>query len=146
MHLAELASSGRAPVLPLALQLAGEELVVVRLLRVLPGQRYVGLARWRGRAVLAKLLVGAKAERHFQRELTGARLLAEQDLVTPQLLAEGFAAEQGGWLLFDYLDGAESLWDAWRAVEREPLLSDAQQAVLGEALTAIGQLLSLIHI
>ena len=140
MRLAELASSGRTPALPLTLQLAGDELVVERLLRVLPGQRYVGLARWRGRAVLAKLLVGGKAERHFQRELAGARLLAEQGLTTPQLLAEGFAAEQGGWLLFDYLDGAESLWDAWRAVEREPLLSDAQQAVLGEALAAIGQL------
>src|SRR5690606_19459434 len=45
-----------------------------------------------------------------------------------------------GWLLFDYLDGAQSLWDIWRAVEREPLLSEAQQMVLGEALTAIAQL------
>ena len=90
--------------------------------------------------MLAKLLVGGKAERHFQRELAGARLLAEQGLDTPQLLAEGFIAGQGGWLLFDYLDGAESLWDAWRMVEREPLLSAGQQAVLGEALGAIGRL------
>src|SRR5690606_16949533 len=140
MHLDELQRAGRAPALPLSLELDGEPLVMERLLRVLPGQRYVGLARWRGRAVLAKLLVGGKAERHFQRELAGARLLAEQGLTTPALLAEGFVAGQGGWLLFDYLDGAESLWDAWRAVEREALLSDAQQAVLGEALNVIGQL------
>ena len=140
MQLADLQLAGRAPVLPLQLQLNGEPLVLERLLRVLPGQRYVGLARWRGHAVLAKLLVGGKAERHFQRELAGARLLAEQGLCTPELLAEGFVVGQGGWLLFDYLDGAESLWDAWRAVEREALLSDAQQAVLGEALNVIGQL------
>ncbi|BCR26498.1 lipopolysaccharide kinase InaA family protein [Aquipseudomonas alcaligenes] len=140
MQLADLQLAGRAPELPLQLVLNGEPLVLERLLRVLPGQRYVGLARWRGRAVLAKLLVGGKAERHFQRELAGARLLAEQGLCTPELLAEGFVVGQGGWLLFDYLDGAESLWDAWRAVEREALLSDAQQAVLGEALNAIGQL------
>ncbi len=140
MHLADLQLAGRTPELPLELELNGEPLVVERLLRVLPGQRYVGLARWRGRAVLAKLLVGAKAERHFLRELCGARLLAEQGLVTPELLAEGFAAGQGGWLLFDYLEGAESLWDAWRAVERDPLLSEGQQAVLGEALAVIGQL------
>jgi tRNA A-37 threonylcarbamoyl transferase component Bud32 len=140
MQLAELMHAGRTPALPLQLQLAGEPLVLERLLRVLPGQRYVGLARWRGRAVLAKLLVGGKAERHFQRELSGARLLAEQGLCTPELLAEGCAAGQGGWLLFDYLEGAESLWDAWRAVEREALLSEGQQAVLGEALNAIGQL------
>ncbi|MEO4045479.1 lipopolysaccharide kinase InaA family protein [Pseudomonas sp. CAU 1711] len=140
MRLAELAQAGRTPDLPLTLELAGEPLVVERLLRVLPGQRYVGLARWHGRAVLAKLLVGAKAERHFQRELAGARLLAEQGLCTPALLAEGCAAQQGGWLLFEFLDGAESLWDAWRAVEREPLLSDGQQSVLGEALNAIAQM------
>jgi tRNA A-37 threonylcarbamoyl transferase component Bud32 len=140
MQLADLQLAGRAPELPLQLALNGEALVLERLLRVLPGQRYVGLARWRGRAVLAKLLVGGKAERHFQRELSGARLLAEQGLCTPELLAEGFAAGQGGWLLFDYLEGAESLWDAWRAVEREALLSEGQQAVLGEALNAIGQL------
>ncbi|MDD0842927.1 lipopolysaccharide kinase InaA family protein [Pseudomonas sp. Gutcm_11s] len=140
MQLAELAQAGRAPSLPLTLQLEGESLQLERLLRVLPGQRYVGLAQWRGRAVLAKLLVGGKAERHFQRELAGARLLAERGLTTPALLAEGHVAGQGGWLLFDFLDGAESLWDAWRAVEREPLLSDGQQAVLGEALGAIGQL------
>lgn len=141
MQLADLQLAGREPELPVQLELNGEPLVLERLLRVLPGQRYVGLARWRGRTVLAKLLVGAKAERHFQRELSGARLLAEQGLVTPELLADGFvAAGQGGWLLFDYLDGAESLWDAWRAVEREASLSDAQQAVLGEALNVIGQL------
>jgi tRNA A-37 threonylcarbamoyl transferase component Bud32 len=140
MQLAELQHVGRTPELPLTLQLKDETLVVERLLRVLPGQRYVGVARWQGRRVLAKLLVGGKAERHFQRELNGARLLAEQGLPTPALLAQGFAAGQGGWLLFDYLDGAESLWDVWRAVEREPLLSDGQQVVLGEALGAIAQL------
>jgi hypothetical protein len=37
------------------------------------GQRYVGAGVWRGRPVLAKLLVGSKAARHFQRELAGVR-------------------------------------------------------------------------
>ena len=140
MQLAQLARAGREPGLPLTLDLADEPMQLQSLLRVLPGQRYVGLAQWRGRPVLAKLLVGDRAERHFRRERGGARLLAEQGLATPALLADGFVAGQGGWLLFDYLDGAESLWDAWRAVEREPLLSAGQQTVLGEALHAIGQL------
>lgn len=140
MQLAELQQAGRAPQLPLSLELAGETLRLERLLRVLPGQRYVALAQWRGRAVLAKLLVGGKAERHYQRELDGARLLADQGLTTPALLAEGFASGQGGWLLFDYLNGAENLWNAWRSVAHQPLLSDAQQAVLGEALEAIARL------
>ena len=140
MELAQLAQAGRAPTLPLRLELAGEVLELQRLLRVLPGQRYVALAQWRGRPVLAKLLVGDKAERHFQRESQGAHLLAEQGLPTPALLAQGWQAGQGGWLLFDYLEGAQSLWDAWQAVANRPLLDAAQQAVLGEALSAIAQM------
>ncbi|TRO42099.1 serine/threonine protein kinase [Pseudomonas sp. ALS1131] len=140
MQLSELSQVGRAPELPLMLEVAGEPLILERLLRVLPGQRYVTVARWHERLVLAKLLVGSKSQRHFQRELEGAELMAGQGLVTPELLAQGFIEEQGGWLLFDYLSGAQSLWDAWRQAARESLLSDAQQTVLAEALGAIGQM------
>ena len=140
MQLLELGQAGRTPDLPLTLQVAGEPLVLERLLRVLPGQRYVGVARWQGRPVLAKLLVGDKAQRHFLREREGAEYLAVQGLVTPRLLAQDFIDGQGGWLLFEYLESAQSLWDAWREAAREPLLSDAQQSVLAEALTAIGQM------
>ncbi|MCQ4272937.1 serine/threonine protein kinase [Pseudomonas kuykendallii] len=140
MKLAELQHAGRAPALPLSVDLGADSLEVSAWLRVLPGQRYVGLAQRQGRAVLAKLLVGAKAERHFARERDGAALLAASGLDTPALLAEGFEAGQGGWLLFEFLDGAQSLWDAWRAVEHQAPLSDAQQAVLGEALAAIARL------
>ena len=140
MRLSELAEAGRSPELPLTLQVDGEPLILERLLRVLPGQRYVGMARWRGRQVLAKLLVGGKAQRHFQRELEGAQMLAEQGLVTPELLAQGCIDGQGGWLLFDYLDGAQSLWQAWHEVTQQPVLSDGQQGVLAQALGAIGQM------
>ncbi|MCY1481687.1 Lipopolysaccharide kinase (Kdo/WaaP) family protein [compost metagenome] len=144
MRLSELRGAGRQPALPLRVELADgagpAELRLDSLLRVLPGQRYVGAGDWRGTRVLAKLLVGGKAARHFQRELEGARLLAEQGLVTPQLLVDGLREGEGGWLLFEYLDGAQSLWDAWREVENDHLLSDAQQAVVGEALAAIAGL------
>jgi tRNA A-37 threonylcarbamoyl transferase component Bud32 len=86
------------------------------------------------------LLVGSKAARHFQRELDGVRLLAAQGLTTPQLLADGLKEGEGGWLLFDYLEGAESLGEAWKQVEQLPLLADEQSAVLADALGAIGQL------
>ncbi|BCQ58905.1 serine/threonine protein kinase [Pseudomonas sp. Boi14] len=95
---------------------------------------------WRGRPVLAKLLVGSKAARHFQRELQGVRLLAEQGLTTPLLLADGLQEGEGGWLLFELLQGAQSLGDAWKQVEALPVLADEQAEVLAEALGAIGQL------
>ena len=144
MRLAELTRSGREPELPLQVELADAAgpatLTVLRLLRVLPGQRYVGVAQWRGRQVLAKLLVGSRAARHFARELSGARLLAEQGLTTPALLADGLQEGEGGWLLFEFLAGADSLGEAWRSAESQPLLSAGQQAVLGEALAAVAQL------
>ena len=144
MRLSELQKSGRAPGLPLSIELADAagpaQLQLLSLLRVLPGQRYVGAGVWRGRTVLAKLMVGAKAARNFQRELTGVRLLAEQGLTTPQLLADGLQEGEGGWLLFEYLEGAQSLGDAWQAVASLPVLADEQVAVLAEALAAIGQM------
>lgn len=144
VKLHELTRAGRAPALPLSLELTDgvgtDVLHVPRLLRVIPGQRYVGVGEWRGRTVLAKLLVGGKAARHFQRELAGATLLAERQLTTPELLAHGLREGDGGWLLFEYLDAAQGLGDAWQAVANEPPLSDGQREVLAEALTAIASL------
>jgi tRNA A-37 threonylcarbamoyl transferase component Bud32 len=141
MRLSQLQQAGRSPALPLSVELAdaagGAPLQLLSLLRVLPGQRYVGAGIWRGRPVLAKLLVGGKASRHFQRERDGVHLLAEQGLVTPRLLAEGLEEGEGGWLLFDFLDGAQSLGQAWAAVQHLPPLADEQQAVLAEALQAV---------
>lgn len=144
MRLCELKSAGRSPSLPLSVTLAdaagSADLQLLRLLRVLPGQRYVGAGIWRGTPVLAKLLVGNNAARHFQRELEGVKLLAGQGLTTPQLLADGLKEGEGGWLLFELLEGAESLADAWAKVEHLPVLADEQQQVLGEALTSVAHM------
>ena len=55
MRLSELQKSGRAPGLPLSIELADAagpaQLQLLSLLRVLPGQRYVGAGVWRGRRV-----------------------------------------------------------------------------------------------
>jgi tRNA A-37 threonylcarbamoyl transferase component Bud32 len=144
MHLSDLKNAGRTPSLPLTIALADAagpaDLQLLSLLRVLPGQRYVGAGVWRGRPVLAKLLVGSKAARHFQRELNGVKLLAAQGLTTPLLLADGLKEGEGGWLLFEFLEDAESLGDAWAQVEALPVLADEQSAVLADALGAIAQL------
>ena len=139
MKLVEL--TGRNPPLPCDLKLAdGDSLQILYWLRVLPGQRYVGIGQWQGRKVLAKLLVGRKVERSFQREQSGAQLLAGQGIVTPSLLLARVVPAEGGWLLFDYLDAAQSLEQVWQAVAHHPFLDDRQTAVLGEALEAIARL------
>jgi tRNA A-37 threonylcarbamoyl transferase component Bud32 len=144
LRLGQLAQAGRAPSLPLQVQLGdgadAATLTLQSLLRVLPGQRYVGMAQWRGRTVLAKLLVGSKAARHFQRERTGAKLLAEQGLATPQLLADGLQEGEGGWLLFEYLEGSQSLAQAWRELGAGEQLTAPREALLCRALAMVAQL------
>ncbi|HAB64275.1 MAG TPA: serine/threonine protein kinase, partial [Pseudomonas sp.] len=139
MKLAQLRSAGRTPSLPMIVALGADELHIMQWLRVLPGQRYVARAQWRGVQVLAKLMVGDRARRHFDRELAGAQQLAAQQLNTPALLDQGFG-EAGGWLLFEYLEGAQSLQDAWLGVACEVPLSANQQEVLGCALAEIANL------
>lgn len=83
------------------------QLASMSLLRVFAGRaRCVGAAVWRGRPVLAKLLVGSKAARHFQAwALGGVRLLAEHGLTTPLLLADGLQEGEGGpALLFEFIE------------------------------------------
>lgn len=144
MSLHLLAKAGRTPALPLTLSLADAagpaELQLLTLLRVLPGQRYVGAGVWRGRPVLAKLLVGPRAAKQFQREREGARWLAGQGIPTPALVAQGLRDGEGGWLLFEFLQGSESLGAAWNKVEALAPLADAQRDVLGQALESIAAL------
>ncbi len=141
MRLSQLATCGRQPSLPLTVDV-GEagDLVVEQWLRVLPGQRYVGRAQWQGRTVLAKLMVGGNGHRHYRRERDGAALLIAQDLATPGVLAEGWRAGEGGWLLFEFLDDARSLWDAWRECEHAAPLTEGQAELLGAALGLIAQM------
>ena len=140
LKLGELAKAGRDPSLPMVLDLPSGEARIDSWLRVLPGQRYVGRAEWKGRQVLVKVLVGEKAARHYQRERAGAALLAEQGLPTSVLLDEGCVEREGGWLTFGYLEGARSLWSLWREAEHHAPLSSTQEQILADALALIGHM------
>ncbi|MDR2508142.1 MAG: lipopolysaccharide kinase InaA family protein [Candidatus Accumulibacter sp.] len=146
MLLSELAKAGRQPELPLEVALpdVAASLRLERLLRVLPGRRYVGVAFWNGngteRKVLAKLLLGAKARRDFEREERGALLLAAQGIDTPRLLSSAFVAGEGGYLLFDYLEGTQSLGERWQAREFVADRDARQARILEDALRSIARL------
>ncbi|MCL2021590.1 MAG: serine/threonine protein kinase [Betaproteobacteria bacterium] len=113
LPLKRLRHAGRELALPLDIILPdGRALRLEEIRRVLPGQRYVGVASFAGRTVLAKLFVGNKAAKRFAAEKAGALLLAAQALPTPSLLDGDFALEeQAGWLLFEYLIDAKTLAD-----------------------------------
>ncbi|MDR1163598.1 MAG: serine/threonine protein kinase [Candidatus Accumulibacter sp.] len=143
--LAELANSGRNPALPFELVLPdGATLRVERLLRVLPARRYVGVGVWKKngveRKVLAKLIVGAKAERDLAREKRGSALLAEQGMDTPALLEDFFSPGEGGGVLFEYLERAQSVGERWKECEGASDADEARSRIVRDALCAVAAL------
>jgi hypothetical protein len=116
------------------------QLQLLSLLRVLPGQRYVGAGVWRGRTGAGQVDGGCKAARNFQRELTGVRLLAEQGLTTPQLLADGLQEGEGGWLLFEFLEGPKAWATPGMPSKTLPPLADEQTGSTGRSAGAIAQM------
>lgn len=135
----DLTQAGRTPALPLEIELQDGTLRIETLLRTLPNQRYVGKACWHGETVLAKLFVGGKASKHYQRELEGVTLLANQHINTPTLLSHQ-VTEQGGYLLFNFLENAQTLYQNWQLLSTEPLLTYQQRDILHKALQAITEL------
>jgi hypothetical protein len=81
----------------------GKILAVSRLLRVLPGKRIVGEARWRNRRVLVKLFVSRNGARYWQRERRGLTLLRDAGLPTPEIVDAGRIDGGGHYLLTGFI-------------------------------------------
>jgi len=138
---AALQTAGRTPTTPFCLTLAdGSDVVVQRLLRVLPGKRIVGEGLWQGRRVLVKLFVGRSSARHWAQEKAGIEALHRAAVPAPELLLASSLVRGGGVLLSDYLDGAQSLADAWAPLAALPAGGAPALAVLQPALRMLGKM------
>ncbi len=95
----------------------GDTLRISRLLRVLPGKRIVGEARWRDKPALVKLFVARANTRHWERERQGIAALQTANLPTPAVLAAGRLDGGGHFLLTEFFSGSRTLAERWSAVE-----------------------------
>ncbi|MDR2786961.1 MAG: lipopolysaccharide kinase InaA family protein [Candidatus Accumulibacter sp.] len=136
----ELARSGRGPATPFRARGAdGEDIAVLRLLRVLPGKRLVGEARWRDRRVLVKLFVSRSGGRHWARERQGLALLREAGLPTPEVAGAGRLDGGGYFLMTEFLEASRTLADRWSAEDPPP--DDARSLdALRPAFALLGRL------
>lgn len=116
-----------------------ERLQVHEWLRSTPA-RHDALAVWHGHNVLARLFTGPDAGFNLEREKQGMQQLAALNLPRPVLLKEGRTPTFNAWLLYEIAGDVQSLLTAWTAVASQPPLTDAQQALLAEALGALGLL------
>lgn len=136
---ARLRDAGRQPATPFRVSLAdGSEVVVSRLLRVLPGKRIVGEGEWQGLHALVKLFVADASARHWQQEKAGVEALQRAGIPTPELLAATPLSAGGHVLLTAYLDAAQSLAEDWLAVADFPAGDVAALDVLCPACRALG--------
>ena len=136
---AALRGAGREPATPFRVTLAdGGEVIVSRLLRVLPGKRVVGEGQWQGQRVLVKLFVAGASARHWQQEKTGVEALLRAGIQTPELLLATLLPAGGHVLLTRYLDAAQSLAEAWFPVAQLPAGSAVALDVLRPACRALG--------
>jgi len=136
-----LRDAGRAVPMPFRVLLAdGRSLLVLRLLRVLPGKRLVGDAEVDGRRVLAKLFIGQRGERHLHREQAGLAALRRAGIPTPAVRAAVPIAGGGHALLTDFLDPAESFAQAWESLRGRPAGDPRAVARLLPLLHTLGRL------
>lgn len=139
---AVLRAAGRAPSVPFRVRLeAGGELVVRRLLRVLPGKRIVGEGRLDGEAVLAKLFIDRNSARHWAREHRGIVALEKAGVPTPPLLLAASLPTDGHVLLTRFLNDATTVLEDWRALAHpgQPGNPDSI-ALLAPAFALLGRL------
>jgi len=97
------------------------------LLRIVPGKRLVfsGLLfkeKVNGKAeqkVIIKLFVhSAKAKKHWQRECDGAKLLSDNNILTPEIVEQGLSDAGIYYLVFPYIEG-QNLAQFWQKCTQE---------------------------
>lgn len=103
-----------------------DRLEMQEVLRVLPGRRVVGRARWRGQTVLAKLFVVQDSGRAAASEADGLRALQAAAIPAPAVVFSAGFAGGGQALLLEYLESACSLAASWSdaMAQREAMLAN----------------------
>lgn len=136
-----LRDTGRSPETPFCVVLAdGREVLLRKLLRVLPGKRIVAEGDWGGRPVLAKFFVAEGSARHWAQEKAGIVALHQAKLPTPDLLLAEALPGGGHVLLTVFVDGAQSLADAWQPLSESPVGSPQALSVLLPAFLMVGKM------
>ncbi len=108
--------------LPLALSADGDALDVGECLRLLPGKRVTLAGRWRKKKVVAKVFLPA-AVKEQAAELNGYAALSKAQIATPELLWSGTLDNGLPAVIYQKLEGIESLASGVRGDKREAFLA-----------------------
>lgn len=97
--------------LPFQLQSSGQIIICHQLIRVVPGKRLVFIGSYNNdqfadEKVIIKLFVHpSRAKKHWLRECDGTKLLNDNEVLTPEQMAQGVSDEGIYFLLFRFIQG-----------------------------------------
>jgi tRNA A-37 threonylcarbamoyl transferase component Bud32 len=98
----------------LALKEAKETIYCDKIIRVVPGKRFVAFGKWGNQAIVAKLFY---KKHHLKRDIAGIHILLQENIPTPRLLYQGTGTVENkkiGVLLFERITPAENLEFLWQ--------------------------------
>jgi len=111
--------------------------------RVLPQRRWVFRAQWSGKAVFAKVFLGAQAEKYAARDAQGVHWLTQAGLATPALLWQGQSADRRASVLIYAAiapaDNADVLYQALPAAQGLQLLKQLVQTLAAQHAAGLVQ-------
>lgn len=109
----------------------------VKLLRLLPGKRIVGLANCNGEQLLLKVFLGRQAKRYAAKERTGMSHITSAGVRAPAFKWQAsFVGGRGQVVAMEYLEAATSLEDRWNLAFED----DERVDVLTRAMIIIAKL------
>ncbi len=112
---------------PFQLHFIEQSIFCHELIRVVPGKRLVFVGEFANKSVIIKLFVHpSRAKKHWLRECAGTKLLSDNNILTPEAIAQGISDEGIYFLIFPYIKG-QSLSEFWmqhNKAEREQKLRE----------------------
>ncbi|MCK5662360.1 MAG: hypothetical protein KAI17_02690, partial [Thiotrichaceae bacterium] len=109
--------------LPVQIKIKQSVLQCNELLRIVPAKRLVfsGMLfneRTNEKVIIKLFVHSTKAKKHWQRECAGAKLLTDNNVLTPEIRAQGISDEGIYYLIFPYIEG-QNLAQFWQACSQE---------------------------
>ena len=101
-----------------------------KMLRIVPEKRLVFMGKYHNENVIIKLFVHhSRAEKHWLRECKGAILLHSNNILSPEIMAQGISEEGVYFIIFQYIQGL-SLAEFWKTTSQLKKEAKVKQMLL----------------
>lgn len=96
-----------------------DQIEINEIIRIVPGKRLVGRAKWQGAIVIVKIFFAPLRWRpNLSRDIFGINLLRKRGLRAPDILHDGIISDnKGAALILEYVQGSETIGEFFKKAE-----------------------------